>query len=251
MASLHALSAFTSVASPLVRGKSTTTRAQLNVARVHARCTGLSTTARFNGSRALSTSSRNARRLTVRAADDDATIVSPFVSDDKAANTRKKYDELTKDNVEEVLDTIRPYLIADGGNIEVVTIDPAGIVSLKLQGACGSCESSQATMKNGVEKILFESFGDLLKTVQEVRDGIPLATVNYVNQFLDKLRPAIANYGGSVECTSVEDGVANIKYKGPEMIAAGIRDAVKERFEDLENVVVLILPSEEQAEEQK
>eukprot|EP00976_Prorocentrum_cordatum_P012301 246684-Prorocentrum_minimum.AAC.2 len=117
---------------------------------------------------------------------------------------------------------------------------------LSPPGACGSCESSQATMKEGVEKVLYESFGrDLLKTVQEVRDGIPKATASYVNQFLDKLRPAITNYGGFVECTSVEDGVASIKYRGPEVIAPGIRDAVKERFEDLESVVVLILPNEE------
>jgi len=212
----------------------------------HSPGTALSTTACFNGKRTPSASRGTVRRFVARAAAGEAPIVSPFVENDDAKTLAKekktKYDELTKENVEEVLDTIRPYLIKDGGNIEVVTVGPNGILALKLQGACGSCESSQATMKNGVEKVLFESFGDLLKEVQEVRDGIPGATVGYVNQFLEKLRPAIANYGGTVECTSIESKVCYIKYKGPEMIAPGIRDAVKEKFEDLESVVVLIVP---------
>ena len=45
---------------------------------------------------------------------------------------------LTSDNVEEVLDELRPYLMADGGNVELVEIE-GPIVKLRLQGACGSC----------------------------------------------------------------------------------------------------------------
>jgi len=48
---------------------------------------------------------------------------------------------LTTDNVETVLDELRPYLMADGGNVELIDIDEA-IVKLKLQGACGSCPSN-------------------------------------------------------------------------------------------------------------
>ena len=51
--------------------------------------------------------------------------------------------ELTKENVDKVLDEIRPYLIADGGNVAVVSIDDfTRSISLTLQGACGSCPSS-------------------------------------------------------------------------------------------------------------
>ena len=51
--------------------------------------------------------------------------------------------ELTKENVDKVLDEIRPYLIADGGNVAVVSIDEfTRSISLTLQGACGSCPSS-------------------------------------------------------------------------------------------------------------
>ena len=48
--------------------------------------------------------------------------------------------ELTLENVETVLDEMRPYLISDGGNVEIVELD-GPIVKLRLQGACGSCPS--------------------------------------------------------------------------------------------------------------
>ena len=53
---------------------------------------------------------------------------------------------LTRDNVEDVLNELRPYLMADGGNVELVDID-GPIVKLRLQGACGSCPSSAMTLK--------------------------------------------------------------------------------------------------------
>jgi Fe-S cluster biogenesis protein NfuA len=60
---------------------------------------------------------------------------------------------LTADNVETVLDELRPYLISDGGNVELVEID-GPIVRLRLQGACGSCPSSTMTLKMGIERRL-------------------------------------------------------------------------------------------------
>ncbi|KAG9141854.1 hypothetical protein Leryth_013974 [Lithospermum erythrorhizon] len=48
---------------------------------------------------------------------------------------------LTAENIESVLDEVRPYLIADGGNVALQEID-GNVVRLKLQGACGSCPSS-------------------------------------------------------------------------------------------------------------
>jgi Fe-S cluster biogenesis protein NfuA len=53
---------------------------------------------------------------------------------------------LTMDNVETVLDELRPYLMADGGNVELAEIE-GPIVKLRLQGACGSCPSSAMTLK--------------------------------------------------------------------------------------------------------
>jgi len=51
--------------------------------------------------------------------------------------------DLTVANVDKVLDEVRPYLIADGGNVEVVRVEESSRnIVLKLQGACGSCPSS-------------------------------------------------------------------------------------------------------------
>jgi Fe-S cluster biogenesis protein NfuA len=61
--------------------------------------------------------------------------------------------EFTKENVDLVLNEIRPYLIADGGNVAVAEIDVNKYsVSLILEGACGSCPSSTTTMKMGIER---------------------------------------------------------------------------------------------------
>jgi len=61
-------------------------------------------------------------------------------------------DEM-KVEVEEVLDTLRPQLMQDGGNVELVDIED-GIVKLRLVGSCSSCSSSTMTLKMGIERAL-------------------------------------------------------------------------------------------------
>lgn len=56
------------------------------------------------------------------------------------------------DRVEQALESIRPYLITDGGNVRVVEITSDMIVKLELLGACGSCPMSPMTLKAGVEE---------------------------------------------------------------------------------------------------
>ena len=58
------------------------------------------------------------------------------------------------DQVERALDTIRPYLETDGGNVSVEEISPEGVVKLKLLGACGSCPMSIMTLKAGIEEAI-------------------------------------------------------------------------------------------------
>ncbi|WP_017661705.1 NifU family protein [Baaleninema simplex] len=72
---------------------------------------------------------------------------------------------LTKDNVEKVLDELRPYLMADGGNVELMDID-GPIVKLRLQGACGSCPSSAMTLKMGIERRLREYIPEISEVEQ-------------------------------------------------------------------------------------
>lgn len=72
---------------------------------------------------------------------------------------------LTTDNVENVLDELRPYLVADGGNVELVEIE-GPIVKLRLQGACGSCPSSTMTLKMGIERRLREKIPEIAEVEQ-------------------------------------------------------------------------------------
>jgi len=72
---------------------------------------------------------------------------------------------LTLENVERTLDELRPYLMADGGNVEVVEID-GPIVKVRLQGACGSCPSSTMTLKMGIERKLREAIPEVSEVVQ-------------------------------------------------------------------------------------
>lgn len=58
------------------------------------------------------------------------------------------------DQVETALDTIRPYLEADGGNVSIEEITPEGVVKLKLLGSCGSCPMSIMTLKAGIEQAI-------------------------------------------------------------------------------------------------
>jgi Fe-S cluster biogenesis protein NfuA len=58
------------------------------------------------------------------------------------------------DQVEAALDTIRPYLLTDGGNVSIEEITPDNVVKLKLLGACGSCPMSIMTLKAGIEQAI-------------------------------------------------------------------------------------------------
>lgn len=56
--------------------------------------------------------------------------------------------------VEEALDSIRPYLEADGGNVEVIEITDEQVLKLELKGACKTCNMSAMTMKAGIEETI-------------------------------------------------------------------------------------------------
>jgi len=58
-----------------------------------------------------------------------------------------------REEVEEILESLRPMLIQDGGNIELVDIED-GVVKVRLVGSCVSCSSSLMTLKMGIEKAL-------------------------------------------------------------------------------------------------
>jgi Fe-S cluster biogenesis protein NfuA len=59
-----------------------------------------------------------------------------------------------REKVEKALEKIRPMLMADGGNVDLVDVSEDGVVKLKLTGTCGCCPMSQMTLKMGIERIL-------------------------------------------------------------------------------------------------
>jgi Fe-S cluster biogenesis protein NfuA len=68
-----------------------------------------------------------------------------------------------REKIEEVLETIRPALRSDGGDVELIDYDETdGIVQLRLMGACGSCPVSMLTLKQGIER-------RIMSVVPEVR----------------------------------------------------------------------------------
>jgi len=65
------------------------------------------------------------------------------------------------DQVEAALDSIRPYLEADGGNVSIEEITPDNVVKLKLLGSCGSCPMSIMTLKAGIEQAIMKAVPEI------------------------------------------------------------------------------------------
>ena len=61
--------------------------------------------------------------------------------------------EALREQVEAALDTIRPAIAMDGGNVELLDIEE-GVVTLRMMGACGGCPMSTMTLKRGIEERL-------------------------------------------------------------------------------------------------
>jgi len=71
-----------------------------------------------------------------------------------------------REEVEKALDKIRPALMADGGNVELVEVED-GVVKVRLTGACGGCPMSQMTLKMGIERVLKQEIPEI-KEVESV-----------------------------------------------------------------------------------
>ncbi|MFH1442210.1 MAG: NifU family protein [Candidatus Omnitrophota bacterium] len=70
-----------------------------------------------------------------------------------------------REKVEKALEKIRPMLMADGGNVELIDVTDDGIVKVKLTGSCGCCPMSQMTLKMGIEKMLKQEVPEVKEVV--------------------------------------------------------------------------------------
>lgn len=68
--------------------------------------------------------------------------------------------------VKGVIEKVRPYLQADGGDIQFIELTADNVVKVELQGACGSCPYSRMTLKNGVEEAMKQALPKI-KAVEE------------------------------------------------------------------------------------
>jgi len=138
---------------------------------------------------------------------DEAQVVSPFDATEADATEAELTSKtgplkLTEDNVELVLDDMRPYLLADGGNVALRSIE-GGIVQLELQGACGSCPSSAMTMKMGLERGLLERIPEIVSVEQVIPDG-PVLDEEAIDAVLEEIRPFLKMTGGTVDLIDLQ-----------------------------------------------
>ncbi|CAI6011847.1 unnamed protein product [Closterium sp. NIES-65] len=171
-----------------------------------------------------------------------APIVSPFARPGAAgtgaggeAEEAEGEMELTVESADQVLDRVRPYLVADGGNVEVKAVEN-GVVILELQGACNTCPSSAATMKMGIERALQDAFGEKLKEVMQlggVDNRLTLAAVE--NHLSQVLQPTLSKYGASASAVSLDlvKGFCEVRFEGPPPMAMGIQAALKDKFPEI------------------
>uniref|UniRef100_A0A7S1G1H4 NIF system FeS cluster assembly NifU C-terminal domain-containing protein n=1 Tax=Corethron hystrix TaxID=216773 RepID=A0A7S1G1H4_9STRA len=143
----------------------------------------------------------------------DADIISPFAggsgvpseeappADPSFLRTDLPILDLTLENVEIVLDEMRPFLQADGGDVSIDDID-GPVVKLQLEGACGTCPSSTQTMKMGLERRLKERIPEIQEVVQAMPEGPPL-NEDQINVVLDGVRPFLNVAGGSIDIASI------------------------------------------------
>lgn len=190
------------------------------------------------------TSSSSVDSAATAASDDDSNIISPFENETSSSTPTSKNNieqegplELNKENVDKVLDEVRPYLISDGGNVSVQNVDTStGNVYLVLEGACGSCASSTVTMQMGIERVLKEKFEEKLGEVIQVdpngddgdNGGKPTElTMEAVQSEVKRISQAITAMGGVVRVVSVDKiGVVEIEFRGPNKVKKGLELAL-------------------------
>ncbi|KAG6666142.1 hypothetical protein CIPAW_01G010200 [Carya illinoinensis] len=141
---------------------------------------------------------------------------SPISHVVKAVATPNSVVELppTAENVESVLDEIRPYLIADGGNVALHEIDGSVV-------ACGSCPSSVMTMKMGIECRLMEKIPEIVavEPIADEETGLEMNEEN-IEEVLEEIRPYLVGVAsGSLELVAIEDPIVKVRITGP---AAGV-----------------------------
>eukprot|EP00894_Picocystis_sp_ML_P000441 jgi/Pico_ML_1/50958/g2072.t1 len=177
------------------------------------------------------------------AAEEDEELLHAFLSSKRVQTapgarqercSRARTDlELTEENVELVLDELRPYLMSDGGNVELVEVDGL-TVKLRLQGACGSCPSSTTTMTMGIKRRLMEKIPEILEVeqVEDANAGLELTPEN-VDSVLGEIRPYLSGTGGGeLELEEIDGPLVKVRLSGPAADVLTVRVAVTQKLRE-------------------
>ena len=76
--------------------------------------------------------------------------------------------EIILDNINIAINEVRPYLRADGGDVELVDLTPDNTVKVRLMGACDGCPFSVMTLKAGIEQAIRKKFPEMKELVAVV-----------------------------------------------------------------------------------
>ncbi|XP_047052325.1 nifU-like protein 1, chloroplastic [Lolium rigidum] len=140
---------------------------------------------------------------------------------------------LTAESIELVLDEVRPYLKADGGNVALHEID-GNVVRLKLQGNCGSCPSSVMTMKMTIQRRLMAKLPEIVavEAITDKEAGLKLNEEN-VEKVLDEIRPYLAGAGGgNLKFVTINRFTVKVRLTGPAAGVAAVRGAVAKKLRE-------------------
>ena len=159
-------------------------------------------------------------------------VVSPF--EQYSSTAEPGSITFNKDNVDKVLEEIRPYLISDGGNVSVDrVVEESQDVYLVLEGACGSCPSSTVTMQMGIERVLKENFpnlGQVLRVEDDAESGSggENSEFDIVQGEVNRIKPAIVAMGGKVEVVTVDkdSGIVKVNFEGASRVRQGLELAL-------------------------
>ncbi|MBW6514275.1 MAG: NifU family protein [Candidatus Syntrophosphaera sp.] len=72
---------------------------------------------------------------------------------------------ILKQNVEAILEKIRPAIKADGGDVELVNIREDNVIEVRLKGACNGCPMATLTLKAGIERIIKEEIPEVVEVI--------------------------------------------------------------------------------------
>lgn len=164
--------------------------------------------------------------------------ISPFASDPLKKNSNSLHDRhpttaaFTKGGVDMVLNEVRPYLISDGGNISVVNVNSTtGVIQLRLEGACVSCESSATTMHLGVEKTLRAAFGSQISNVVVIDEPAwsDIVSVDKCQQAIQSIEGILNAFGASVHLVEVDEDEVILAFNGPASMKVAVERVIREK----------------------